>query len=328
MDYFIKKFKKENVSLTGYIHGLSDELQNADKRPAILIFPGGGFFMCSDREAEPVALAYMAEGYNTFILRYSVGEHVPFSESYEDAVEAITYLNTHGDELHIDIEKIAVAGFSAGGHLAAVLSVMCEVKPRAMILGYPSIMASMGNLLNKELPGADEHVTEQTPPAFIFSTSNDTVVPVKNSLRLAEALDEHGIEFELHIYRKGEHGLSLAKPLTANGKKNMVNPAVAEWFQDSVAWLKDIWGDFYAEGFDELEMEHKGISIDVPLRSLLEHNEGKQVILEYLPDIETMLQASPMAGNYSLRIMNYYSPEIVTDSMLADIRVKLEEIEN
>lgn len=50
-----------------------------------------------------------------------------------------------------------------------------------------------------------------------------------------EALDEHGIEFELHIYRKGEHGLSLAKPLTANGKKNMVNPAVAEWFQDSVA---------------------------------------------------------------------------------------------
>jgi len=328
MNYFVKEFDKDNVRITGYVHDLSEELQNVNKRPAILIFPGGGYSMCSDREAEPVALAYMAEGYQAFVLRYSVGQEIPFSESYDDAVKALNYLKEHGEELHIDIEKIAVAGFSAGGHLAASVATMCDVKPSAMILGYPCILASMGKLLKKELPGVNEEVTNKTPPAFIFSTSDDLAVPVTNSLEFADALDQHGVEFELHIYRKGQHGLSLAKTFTSSGKRNMVNPAVAKWFTSSITWLKGIWGDFEVEDDSEdFEMEKSVLGINTPVTILLNHEHCKKILLQKLPDLKSMLETNPMAGSYSLSVMNRYSPENVTDAMLKELEVELSKIE-
>ena len=73
-----------------------------------------------------------------------------------------------------------------------------------------------------------------------------------------------------HIFRNGVHGLSLAKPLTSNGERSMVNPVVAEWFTDSVRWLKEIWGDFYADHTSELEMTVNGAGIDTPVKLLLQ----------------------------------------------------------
>lgn len=327
MRYFEKSFEKENVILTGYIHDLSNELKNAEIRPAILIFPGGGYFMCSDREAEPVALAYMAEGYQAFVLRYSVGEKVPFSQSYEDACAALAYLKENSGELHVDARRIAIVGFSAGGHLAAAVGTMGMDKPSAMILGYPAILSSMGDGIYKEIPGLDEKVTSETPPAFIFSTSNDIIVPVENSLKFAEALDKNGVEFELHIFRNGVHGLSLAKPLTSNGERNMVNPAVAEWFTESVRWLKEIWGDFYAENSDELEMKRNGAGIDTPVKLLLQEEGCEAILTQHIPNLRDMLKESPMAREFSLRIMNHYSPEIITDEMLEEIERELAESE-
>lgn len=323
MRYFVKSFEKENVTLTGYIHDVSNELKNAQIRPAVLIFPGGGYFMCSDREAEPVALAYMAEGYQAFVLRYSVGEKVPFSQSYEDACTALAYLKENSDELHVDAKKIAIAGFSAGGHLAAALGTMGKDKPTAMILGYPVILSSMGDGICKEIPGLDEKVTAETPPAFIFSTSNDIIVPVENSLKFAEALNKNGVEFELHIFRNGVHGLSLAKPLTSNGERSMVNPVVAEWFTDSVRWLKEIWGDFYADHTSELEMTVNGAGIDTPVKLLLQSEGCEAILTEHIPNIRVMLKENPMAGEFSLRIMNHYSPEIITGDMLEEMERKL-----
>lgn len=327
MRYFQKTFERENVTLTGYIHDISDELKNAQIRPAVLIFPGGGYYMCSDREAEPVALAYMAEGYQAFVLRYSVGNKVPFSQSYEDACAALAFLKENSGELHVDDKKIAIAGFSAGGHLAAALGTMGKDKPSAMILGYPAILSSMGDGICKEIPGLNEEVTSETPPAFIFSTSNDIIVPVENSLKFAEALDKNGVEFELHIFRKGAHGLSLAKPLTSNGERNMVNPAVAEWFAESVRWLKEIWGDFYAENFDELEMSKNGAGINTPVKLLLQEEGCEEILTKHIPNLRDMLKESPMAGEFSLRIMNHYSPEIITDEMLEEMERKLSELE-
>lgn len=92
----------------------------------------------------------------------------------------------------MDARRIAIAGFSAGGHLAAAVGTMGMDKPSAMILGYPAILFSMGDSIYKEIPGLDEKVTAETPPAFIFSTSNDIIVPVENSLKFAEALDKTG----------------------------------------------------------------------------------------------------------------------------------------
>ena len=231
------------VTLTGYIWSDSAEMATAAVRPAVLIFPGGGYQFCSDREAEPIALAYMAEGYNAFVLRYSVGGS-DFEQPFGDAEDAIRMLHERADEWHIASDKIAVVGFSAGGHLAAMLAATGKIRPAAVVLGYPAILSKLGEALGKYLPGADERVDSTMPPTFVFSTWSDDVVPIENSLMLANALDKAKVPCELHIFERGEHGLSLAKPMTANGSQEMVNPAVAQWFKLSVDWLKSWLGDF------------------------------------------------------------------------------------
>lgn len=244
--------------------------------------------MCSDREAEPIALAYMAEGYQAFVMRYSVGDTTSFSEAFEDAVNALTYIRENAAELRVDADRIAVVGFSAGGHLAAAVATMAEEKPAAMILGYPVILASAGEMLRKEIPSLEEKVTKSTPPAFIFATSNDMLVPIENSLKLALALGQNKVPFELRIYGDGSHGLSLARTHTSDGRRDMVNETVAEWFGASAKWLKKTWGDFPAEESNELVM----------------------------------------AGTFSLSIMNRFSPEVVTNEMLEEIKAEMEAIEN
>lgn len=325
MRYFIKKMSKENVTLTAYIHDKSSELSNGNQRPAILIFPGGGYFMCSDREAEPVALAYMAEGYQAFVLRYSVGKDTPFQDSYDDALEAFAYLKDKGNELGINTDKIAVAGFSAGGHLAASLAAISEGKPSAMVLGYPVILDEMGSGIKKDIPSVPDYVTKQTPPSYIFTTSTDELVPIRNSLKMAEALDCNGIPFELHIFPNGQHGLSLAKAITSDGKPGMVNLTVEQWFQESIDFLKGIWGDFDTDNEDlVLGMDWRSIGIDTPLNTLLEREDCKQILLKCIPGLEQMLEMNPSAGLYSLNVMNQFSPEIITDEMLSEIEKSIE----
>ncbi|MDR1531313.1 MAG: alpha/beta hydrolase fold domain-containing protein [Clostridiales bacterium] len=277
MRTFVEKLT--NATLTGYIHGKSGEMPNVDIRPAVLVFPGGGYMFCSDREGEPVALAYLAEGYNTFVLRYSVGKNEPCQKAFEDANEAIAYLHNNEAELNIDKDKIAVIGFSAGGHLAAWLSVSGAVRPNAAVLGYPCVLKECGDTLGKEFPEIIGNVDKNTPPAFIFSTRNDDVVPIENSLKYINALAQAGVGFETHIYAKGTHGLSLAKPLTSSGGAVMVNEDAAGWFTLSVKWLKGIWGDFPADGTQPPNMNW---FVSTPLNKYVVHICDKTGVAAFL----------------------------------------------
>ncbi|WP_233711058.1 alpha/beta hydrolase [Lederbergia citrisecunda] len=112
------------VSLTAYLLDNSAEFSNITTRPAVLIFPGGGYYNTSDREAEPIAMAFLAEGFNAFILRYSVGEDITFETSFYDAEDAIATVRNNATKWNINENKIAVIGFSAGGHLAAAIGTM------------------------------------------------------------------------------------------------------------------------------------------------------------------------------------------------------------
>ncbi len=234
----------DDVTLTAYLLDQSNELSNAAARPAILVLPGGGYFFCSDREAEPIALAYAAEGYHAFVLRYTVGEKGIFPKVLEDADAAMAFILENADAFGVDPAKIAAIGFSAGGHLAAMLGTSGKHRPSALILGYPCILASMGELIKKALPSADRHVDGKTPPTFLFSTADDALVPIENTLAFAAALNRSGIPFEAHIFEHGQHGLSLSKPLTSDGKRSLVEPRFAAWFPMSVEWLKGRWNDF------------------------------------------------------------------------------------
>lgn len=229
--------EERNVTLTSYINDLSPELQKLNKRPAILVLPGGGYHICSDREAEPIALSYLAEGYNAFVLRYSLKENSFNNNPLDDACKAMAYIRENAEKFNIFPDKVAAVGFSAGGHLCALLSNAEGFRPNAAILCYPAILGSMGEkLYNQDTRNLNELVTKDTPPTFVFSTSEDETVPIMNSIKYLEALAENDVPFESHIFRKGCHGLALAKNVTG-----IYEPDAAQWQKLSVSFLNAVF---------------------------------------------------------------------------------------
>ncbi len=226
-----------HVTLTTYLHEPSEAMPNNAVRRAVMICPGGGYLFCSDREGEPIALAFMAAGYQAFVLRYSVGEHAAFPRPLKDAEIALNMIRTRAEEWGVDPARIAACGFSAGGHLAAALGTMGRVRPNAMILAYPCILESMSATLPEPIPSLEREVTSQTPPTFIWATAADERVPVENSLEFAAALDRAKVPFELHIFQKGAHGLALATPVTSAGHGHYIDVDAAKWLNLCLAWL-------------------------------------------------------------------------------------------
>ena len=272
----IRLYEKEiydgalEVTLQTMLHAASPEITKG-ARPAMIVFPGGGYWFTSDREAEPIASAYFAEGYNCFILRYTCGERAKVDHPLYDAAAAVAYVRTHAAEYNIDPERIAVIGFSAGGHLAGYIATcwhrsdISEIlgmesslfRPNAAILGYavvtnnvPTNKVTFDNLLGTDRTtelnaraNLDMHVDERTCPCFIWHTAPDTCVPVANSLAFARALTDKGIGCELHIFPMGGHGLSRANAeTTPDGATLPYNiPYVARWVEWSFKWLEQVF---------------------------------------------------------------------------------------
>ncbi|HPJ21453.1 MAG TPA: alpha/beta hydrolase [Clostridia bacterium] len=233
---------ERNTSLACYILDGSSEFPNISKRPAVLIFPGGGYRMCSDREAEPVAMAFLNEGYHAFVLRYTVGPESVWPVPLIDAEKALEYIKDKSDEWMVDGDRIAVAGFSAGGHLAAAISTLGRIRPDAAILGYPCILEERCSKLCTPKPGLDYKVTPLNPPTFMFTTSDDVVVPAGNTVAFLKALGEAGVPYEAHIFQTGAHGISLAKSHTSAGKQEYEDQRISKWFELCIGWLKEVFG--------------------------------------------------------------------------------------
>lgn len=206
-----------NTELTVYLQEESVELAAIKKRPGMLIFPGGGYEFCSDREAEPIALQFLAEGYQTFVLRYSVGKFKNFEQAFLEAEQALALMHKQADSWHLDTEKIGVIGFSAGGHLAAALANLGRIRPSAAILGYATLLPTMAAQMGIQAPNLLAAITPKTPPTFLFATDEDSLVPIENTILYQKELAANTVPFEAHIFQKGGHGLSLGKPVTANG---------------------------------------------------------------------------------------------------------------
>ena len=239
--------KERNVTLTAYIQGCGDEFPQYDKRPGILVVPGGGYQHCSNREADPVAFPYMAAGYQAFILRYSLGEDATWPNPLEDYEQAMELIKSKSDEWMVIADKIAIVGFSAGGHLCAAAATMAKNRPQAVILGYPLTGEDTKNW-EKTAPDTVPYVDSNTPPCFIFATKTDATVPVMNSIRFMTALEQAGVQYECHIYSYGKHGLSTD---TASVKYDFEpsTPRFKNWVADSIGWLGEVLGDFGPEGF-------------------------------------------------------------------------------
>ena len=236
-----------NVTLTAYIQEVGGEYQFA-KRPAILVLPGGGYAMCSDREADPVALAYMKAGYQAFILRYSTGKNKTWPNPLEDYEQAMALLQERAEEWHLDSSRVAAVGFSAGGHLCACAATIARHKPAAAILVYPSILKDICDMCQPGMPQPNEHVTGETSPCFLVAARDDRTVDVKNSLMMQIALAEKGVPFESRIYSYGGHGFSTGEDWILN---NSLSPRIPHWVDDSIGWLKETLGTLTMKGFSE-----------------------------------------------------------------------------
>lgn len=247
----------EEATLEGYILDCEITLGLDTARPAVVVCPGGGYAYCSPREAEPVALRYAARGFHAFILRYSTGWDAAGFSPLAEISWVIGHLRENAAKWNIDPEKIAVCGFSAGGHLALASGLLGENKPNAMILGYPAVnipnypgVNFMLQLLTgrKEVTDADSayyslenHITEDSPPAFLMATAED-ILTAYGALPVAQAYSKLGLGYELHIFQHGPHGYALADETSADGSSRYLNPAFAQWHDLSVQWLHRTFG--------------------------------------------------------------------------------------
>lgn len=256
-----------NPTLTTYLPDNLSEMQWDDrKHPCVLICPGGAYSFCSQREAEPIALHFLTEGIYAFVLNYSCAPH-GFPTQIREVAAAMEILYENAEIWHCDTQRIAIMGFSAGGHLAAhystsydcaeVRAIFPESKSvQASILCYPVITAdpkwenhwTFDNLTGKtertldeiEKFSCDKLVTDQTPPAFLWHTAADEGVPVMNSLLYTQALAAHAIPFELHVYPSGGHGLSTCDAQTLE----QVRPEHEydhAWLACMKKWLHTVW---------------------------------------------------------------------------------------
>lgn len=245
------------ATLTGYVLDCELMLGQETERPAIVICPGGGYLYCSPREAEPIALAYAARGFHAFVLDYSVGYDATGFAPLDEVSWAIGLLREHAAEWHVAPNKIAACGFSAGGHLALSAGVLAENKANALILGYPvgsmsgpqnTFFAEM--LLGKKNPSEEDrkildavgNVDKNAPPAFLFGTVEDRLTPY-GALAVANAYTQAGVDYELHLFQFGPHGLALATAESADGSIQCIDQRFAQWHEMSVTWLRKIFGE-------------------------------------------------------------------------------------
>ncbi len=257
-----------DCTVTAYLHEPYPELHISARR-AMIVCPGGAYMNLSEREAEPVALAFAAAGMNVFILRYSLRERAGDGSPLIQAALTIRHIREHAEEYHVDPAYVFISGFSAGGHVAAcacstwkhplIMSALggsepSLARPTAGVLCYPYItrFGYPDDQTEKTVPGlndgayailndwdADRLVDSETSPAFIWHTFDDRIVPIRNTLLYADALTAAGVPFEYHVYPTGVHGLSLATAETSAGVPFLQNPVAAGWFREALRYCME-----------------------------------------------------------------------------------------
>ncbi|AQP48697.1 hypothetical protein BW730_15480 [Tessaracoccus aquimaris] len=278
MRNFTVEFNPErNVTLEATVFDLPspDEQPTSleSPRPAVIICPGGGYEFLSQREADPVAAGFLAKGFDTFVLRYSIREHAIGLNPLIDAARAVRWVRLHAADLGVDPTRIAFLGFSAGGHVSGMIGTrwdepslheaeraeyealtargldanvgLLDVSPRpdAIVPCYAVFNFDWVDDRTDEISFSDSiaAVTDQTPPTFLWTTNEDNVVPPTQSLRFATALSDAGVPFEYHHFARGEHGLSTATPV-ANADRVSLPENAHAWLDLCASWLRATWG--------------------------------------------------------------------------------------
>ncbi len=246
--YFNPEFETPNLMETYLI-------ESEKPLPCVVIYPGGGYTHRAAHEGAPIAEYFNKMGIQAVVVEYRVNPNV-YPAPLADAQRAIKLVRAHADEWKIDPNRVVTLGFSAGGNLSAATAVLEDVSlgenapdsvdsesaiPNGAVLCYALTafsnewgVARCGESFVGEKYkyvadyfSLEKHVSDKTPPIFMWHTSDDSVVNVKNSLVFAESLRDHGVKFEMHIYPSGRHGLGLAKDYED----------IRHWAEQAAAWI-------------------------------------------------------------------------------------------
>lgn len=265
---------KEEGSLPGahavfYILDTPGDRIRIQKRPLIILCPGGGYERTSFREGEPIAMYFLEKGYHAAVLRYSTAPAV-YPTALLELGRTMALIHEQKEEWKVDTDRIFVQGSSAGGHLAGCLGTMWNspfltgqlsveaavLKPAGLVLSYPVISSREGiaheksfrTLLGekyqemKEALSLEKQVNRDMPPCFLWHTFADGTVPVENSLVMAEALHRCHINTELHVFQKGIHGLGRANEGSRRADGTGVEEACSCWVELAYRWMEQIRG--------------------------------------------------------------------------------------
>jgi acetyl esterase/lipase len=238
---------------------------------AVVICPGGGYgFLATDHEGKQVAELFTKHGVHAFVLQYRIVQKErpgPLGKApLLDAQRAIRMVRSRAKQYGLDVQRVGLMGFSAGGHLASTAGTHFDngdpkandpidqesCRPNWLVLGYPVVTTdksvthggSLRNLIG-EKPTAEElaffsnekYVSADTPPTFIFHTDEDTAVPPENALLFVLALKKHKVPCELLLYAKGKHGVGLGTDPAWTGSQGEPH-YTADWGDHLIAWCK------------------------------------------------------------------------------------------
>jgi acetyl esterase/lipase len=225
---------------------------------AVIVAPGGGYgALAIEHEGRQWAYWYNAMGITAFVLKYRLGPRYHHPIELGDAQRAIRTVRARATEFNTIPDRIGMMGFSAGGHLTSTAGThfdsgksdstdpieRASSRPDFLILGYPVISfdpavthaGSLRNLLGENPDpklvdnlSNDLQVTAQTPPTFIFHTTNDAGVPVENSVRFYLALRKAKVPVEMHLFENGPHGVGMA----------LSDPSLSVWPNLLMNWLR------------------------------------------------------------------------------------------
>lgn len=241
-----------------------EKVYDGKKKPVLLIFPGGGYMHLADHEAYPIANAARAAGMHACILRYTVLTQriYNFEDLFKEVTQTLDFLDSRAEEDSLDMTRVTVLGFSAGGHLAAWASNRFSDRLHRAVLCYPAAKLDFTQQMEMTDEEAEAYAAERnmpievlakvaeffmrwpkeqihdgTVPTFIFHSFDDTVCPVQGTIDYYSSLVAAGIPSALHVFTTGGHGQSLGSSVTRWAEESEY-PELQAWWPMLQDWLQ------------------------------------------------------------------------------------------